>query len=132
MNLGNFSLSLNVNDLAASRAFYEALGFSVFHDASEYNFMILKSPTCVIGLFKGMFDQNIMTFNPGWDANGEPLAQFEDIRSIQQRVMDAGIKIIQQSDETGTGPASFTVIDPDGNPVLIDQHVDAPKHHSSP
>jgi len=127
MNLGNFSLSLNVQDLAASSAFYQALGFTVFHDASEHNFMILKGPTCTIGLFKGMFDQNIMTFNPGWDANGEPLEQFEDIRSIQQRVTDAGVKIVHESDETGTGPASFTVIDPDGNPVMIDQHVDAPK-----
>lgn len=123
MNLGAFSLSLNVKDLSASKAFYEALGFSVFGGDESQGWLILKSPSCVLGLFQGMFDKNMMTFNPGWDSSGQPLSNFEDVRQIQKSVKEQGIAIIDEADEATSGPASFIVVDPDGNPVLIDQHV---------
>lgn len=126
MSLGNFSVSLAVKDLQASRQFYETLGFTTFHDQSAHNWMILKSPTATIGLFQGMFEGNILTFNPGWDAEGEPVTPFEDVRSVQKRLKSAGVEIAQEADETSTGPASFIVTDPDGNTIMIDQHVDAP------
>ncbi len=126
MSLGNFSVSLAVKDLKASREFYETLGFAVFHDQSAHNWMILKSPTATIGLFQGMFEGNILTFNPGWDADGQPVTPFEDVRSIQKRLKSAGVEIAQEADETSTGPASFMVTDPDGNMVMIDQHVEKP------
>ena len=126
MSLGNFSVSLAVKDLKASREFYETLGFAVFHDQSAHNWMILKSPTATIGLFQGMFEGNILTFNPGWDADGQPVTPFEDVRSIQKRLKSAGVEIVQKADETSTGPASFMVTDPDGNMVMIDQHVEKP------
>ena len=126
MSLGNFSVSLAVKDLKASREFYETLGFAVFHDQSAHNWMILKSPTATIGLFQGMFEGNILTFNPGWDADGQPVTPFEDVRSIQKRLKSAGVEIVQEADETSTGPASFMVTDPDGNMVMIDQHVEKP------
>lgn len=126
MNLGNFSISLAVKDLQASRTFYETLGFEVFHDQSDHNWMILKSPTCVIGLFQGMFENNILTFNPGWDANGQAVSPFEDVRSIQKRLKAGGIEIAQEADVESTGPASIMVTDPDGNTIMFDQHVDAP------
>ena len=126
MSLGNFSVSLAVKDLKASREFYETLGFAVFHDQSAHNWMILKSPTATIGLFQGMFEGNILTFNPGWDADGQPVTPFEDVRSIQERLKSAGVEIAQEADETSTGPASFMVTDPDGNMVMIDQHVEKP------
>ena len=113
MSLGNFSVSLAVKDLKASREFYETLGFAVFHDQSAHNWMILKSPTATIGLFQGMFEGNILTFNPGWDADGQPVTPFEDVRSIQKRLKSAGVEIVQEADETSTGPASFMVTDPD-------------------
>ena len=128
MTLGNFSVSLAVKDLAASRKFYETLGFEVFHDQSAHNWMILKSGPAIIGLFQGMFEDNILTFNPGWDANGEPTGKpFEDVREMQKRLKAAGITLTKEADPDGTGPDSITMLDPDGNPVLIDQHVDAPK-----
>jgi len=123
MNLGNFSISLSVTDLAASRAFYEALGFTVIGGAEADGWLILKSPTCVIGLFQGMFDKNMLTFNPGWDADGRPLDDFEDIRVIQKRLKAQGVALATEADETTSGPASLMVVDPDGNPILIDQHV---------
>lgn len=126
MNLGNFSVSLAVKDLQKSRAFYEKLGFEVFHDQSAHNWLIMKNPNCVIGLFQGMFEGNILTFNPGWDANGAPLENFDDVRAIQARLKAAGVELASQAQESGSGPASFTVIDPDGNSILIDQHVPAP------
>ena len=126
MSLGNFSVSLAVKDLKASREFYETLGFAVFHDQSAHNWMILKSPTATIGLFQGMFEGNILTFNPGWDADGQPVTPFEDVRSIQKRLKSAGVEIVQKADETSTEPASFMVTDPDGNMVMIDQHVEKP------
>ncbi|MEP2980531.1 MAG: VOC family protein [Lentilitoribacter sp.] len=122
MDLGNFSQSLAVKDVAASKDFYQELGFEVFHDQSEQGWVIMKSPTAVIGLFQGMFEKNIMTFNPGWDANGQNTDNFTDIREIQKKLKAEGIKIAQEVDEKSSGPASFTVIDPDGNPIMIDQH----------
>jgi predicted lactoylglutathione lyase len=128
MSLGNFSVSLAVKDLQASRTFYETLGFTVFHDQSAQNWMILKSSTATIGLFQGMFKGNIMTFNPGWDADGQPTeVPFEDVRVMQKRLKEAGIEIANEADETSTGPASFLITDPDGNQIMIDQHVDAPE-----
>ncbi|MEO1167206.1 MAG: VOC family protein [Pseudomonadota bacterium] len=123
MNLGNFSLSLAVKDIAASRTFYEALGFGVMHDQSEHGWMILQSPGCTIGLFQGMFEDNILTFNPGWDEKGEPLDDFTDVREIQKRLKAAGIEMIQEADETTSGPASCVFTDPDGNQIMLDQHV---------
>jgi len=122
MHLGNFSLSLAVDDLAASRAFYEKLGFAVLHDQSQHNWMIMKSPTCVLGLFHGMFEKNILTFNPGWDDNGEPVDPFDDVRHIYRALKAAGVAVPGDFDDSGSGPASFALLDPDGNPVLIDQH----------
>ncbi|MEM9495363.1 MAG: VOC family protein [Pseudomonadota bacterium] len=126
MDLGNFSVSLSVKDLQASRAFYEKLGFTVFHDQSAQNWMIMKSSSCVIGLFQGMFEGNILTFNPGWDANGAPVEAFDDVRAIQKHLKSLGVALTAETDETGKGPASITLVDPDGNSILIDQHVDAP------
>lgn len=126
MSLGNFSVSLAVKDLQASRTFYETLGFTVFHDQSAHNWMLMKSPTAIVGLFQGMFEGNIMTFNPGWDDNGQPVSPFEDVRAMQKRLKAAGIEIAQEADEASTGPASFILTDPDGNTIMIDQHVDAP------
>jgi len=122
MELGSFSVSLAVKDLSASRAFYEKLGFAVMGGDADQGWLILKSPSCVIGLFQGMFERNMLTFNPGWDANAQELAEFTDIREIQKTLREAGMGFAQEADETTTGPASFVVIDPDGNPVLVDQH----------
>jgi len=123
MNLGAFSLSLTVKDLSASKSFYEAMGFSVFGGDESQGWLIMKSPSCVLGLFQGMFDKNMMTFNPGWDSNGQRLANFEDVREIQKSLKGQGVAIIDEADEATSGPASFIVVDPDGNPVLVDQHV---------
>lgn len=123
MNLGNFSVSLAVKDIAASRAFYEKLGFAVFMGKAEQGWLIMKHPSCVIGLFQGMFEKNMLTFNPGWDSNGATLAAFTDIRSIQKTLKAAGIDFTSEADETASGPASFVIADPDGNPILVDQHV---------
>ena len=123
MKLGAFSVSLNVKDLAASKAFYEGLGFSVFAGDPEAGWLILKNESAVIGLFQGMFERNILTFNPGWDENAQPLESFTDVRDLQKQLKARGFEIATEADETTTGPASFMVIDPDGNPVLVDQHV---------
>ena len=123
MNLGNFSVSLAVKDLAASRTFYEALGFAVIGGNADQGWLILKSPTCVIGLFQGMFEKNTLTFNPGWDNAGQPLDMFTDVREIQKALKARGITPVSEADESTAGPASCIVVDPDGNPILIDQHV---------
>lgn len=126
MQLGAFSVSLAVKDLEASKAFYEKLGFEVFAGDAAQNWLILKSGDCVVGLFQGMFERNILTFNPGWDASARPLDSFVDVRELQRRLKAQGVVPAQEADETTTGPASFVVVDPDGNPVLVDQHVPAP------
>jgi len=123
MELGAFSISLAVKDLEASRAFYEKFGFMPFAGNAAQNWLILKNGPRVIGLFQGMFDKNILTFNPGWDSNAQKLASFTDIRELQRRLKEQGIQFQQEADESTTGPASFVAVDPDGNPVLFDQHV---------
>lgn len=123
MDLGNFSVSLAVKSLSASRQFYETLGFAVIGGDADQGWLIVKSPSCVIGLFEGMFDKNVLTFNPGWDADGKALDAFTDVRDIQKALKADGVPFASEADETTTGPASCMVIDPDGNPILIDQHV---------
>ncbi|HZK80550.1 MAG TPA: VOC family protein [Humisphaera sp.] len=122
MKLGNFSVSLAVKDLAASRAFYEKLGFRVV-GGNPAHYLILQNQTSTIGLFQGMFDKNILTFNPGWDRNCSTLPDFDDVRDIQRTLKERGISPATAADESTTGPASIMLIDPDGNPILIDQHV---------
>jgi lactoylglutathione lyase len=123
MQLGAFSVSLSVKDLAASRDFYEKLGFEPFHGDASGNWLILRNGDHVIGLFEGMFDTNILTFNPGWDQNAEELQGFTDVRELQRQLTAKGIEPVQAADESTTGPASFIVVDPDGNRILFDQHV---------
>ena len=123
MDLGSFSISLAVKDLAASKAFYEALGFSVFGGNQEQNWLIMKNGTALIGLFQGMFDKNLLTFNPGWDSDANPVPGFTDVRAIQERLKASGLKLNEETDPSTTGPGHITLIDPDGNPILIDQHV---------
>lgn len=123
MNLGNFSTSLAVKDIAASRAFYEKLGFTVFGGHQEQNWLILKNGDTAIGLFQGMFERNILTFNPGWDSNANPLPEFTDVRQLQRDLKTQGIQLLTEADESTSGPASFMVEDPDGNQILVDQHV---------
>jgi len=123
MELGAFSVSLAVKDLSASQAFYEKLGFEVFHGEASQGWLIMKSPSCVIGLFQGMFDQNILTFNPGWNDSAQPLDNFTDVREIQRKLKEDGIEFATEADETTSGPASFVIMDPDGNTILVDQHV---------
>ena len=123
MDLGNFSVSLAVKDLAASRAFYEKLGFKVYAGEPAHNYLILRNGAATIGLFQGMFEKNILTFNPGWDADCQTLAPFTDVRELQRQLRARGIEPATAADEASTGPASFVLVDPDGNPVLVDQHV---------
>jgi catechol 2,3-dioxygenase-like lactoylglutathione lyase family enzyme len=123
MELGAFSVSLTVKDLEASKSFYEKLGFQVFGGDAAQNWLIMKNGDHVIGLFQGMFEKNILTFNPGWDQNAQPLDSFTDVRDLQREVKAQGLTLEAEADESTTGPASFVVIDPDGNPILIDQHV---------
>ena len=123
MDLGTFSISLTVKDLAASKAFYEKFGFTVFAGEASQGWLILKNGTHVIGLFQGMFEKNILTFNPGWDNNAQKLATFTDVRELQRQLRAQGVQFQQEADESTTGPASFVVVDPDGNPILFDQHV---------
>lgn len=123
MELGAFSVSLAVKDLAASRAFYEKLGFRSFMGEPTQNWLILKNGDHVIGLFQGMFDKNILTFNPGWDSNARKLETFTDVRELQRQLKAQGVTLMTEADESTTGPASFIAVDPDGNPVLVDQHV---------
>jgi catechol 2,3-dioxygenase-like lactoylglutathione lyase family enzyme len=127
MQLGNFSVSLAVKDIAASRAFYEKLGFQVIGGDQAQNWLILQNETSTIGLFQGMFSKNSLTFNPGWDRNGGTLPDFEDVRAIQRALKSRGLTLATEADESTSGPASLTLIDPDGNPILIDQHVPSPK-----
>lgn len=123
MELGAFSISLAVKDIKTSQAFYEQLGFqAVMGDASQ-NWLILKNGTHVIGLFQGMFEKNILTFNPGWDSNAQKLDSFTDVRELQRQLKAQGVALVSEADETTTGPAHITLLDPDGNPILIDQHV---------
>ena len=123
MQVGAFSVSLAVKDLEVSRRFYEKFGFAVFAGDAAQNWLILKNGDHVIGLFQGMFEKNILTFNPGWDNSARPLATFTDIRDLQRELKARGVKLQQEADESTTGPASFVAEDPDGNPILFDQHV---------
>ena len=122
MRLGAFSVSLAVQDLAVSRAFYEKLGFELLGGDPTQNWIILKNGDAVIGLFKGMFERNTLTFNPGWDGSAQPLDEFTDVRELQRRLREQGIEFVAEADEASSGPAHFIVLDPDGNPVLVDQH----------
>lgn len=126
MKLGNFSVSLAVKDLGASRAFYEKLGFRASGGNAAKNWIILQNENCTIGLFQGMFDKNILTFNPGWDRDCNTLPEFDDVRAIQRSLKYQGITPVMAADEATTGPASVVLIDPDGNQILIDQHVSKP------
>lgn len=125
MKLGAFSVSLAVSDLAASKEFYQTLGFEVFGGDEAMNYLIMKNGDSLIGLFHGMFDKNILTFNPGWDADASEVAEFDDVRAIQRDLEAAGLALDQRigDDDGGSGPASIVVTDPDGNIILIDQHV---------
>ncbi len=123
MQLGNFSVSLAVKDIAVSRAFYEKLGFRVFGGNAAKGWLILQNDTATIGLFQGMFEKNTLTFNPGWDRSAKTLPQFTDVRDLQKSLKEKGIEFATQADETSSGPASFVIMDPDGNPILVDQHV---------
>lgn len=123
MNLGAFSISLAVKDIAASVAFYEKLGFQPFGGDLANKWIILKNGDHIIGLFQGMLDKNTLTFNPGWDQNAQPLAEFTDIRDIQRHLKSQGVTLTAEADDTTTGPAYAILIDPDGNPVFLDQHV---------
>ena len=122
MNVGAFSISLAVKDLTASREFYESLGFSVFGGDAEQNWLMLRNGDHVIGLFQGMFDSNILTFNPGWDQHAGNVDPFTDVRDIQRSLKAAGIELISEADDASSGPASVMLADPDGNQILIDQH----------
>ncbi|MEO8209438.1 MAG: VOC family protein [bacterium] len=122
MNLGAFSVSLNVKDLNISKAFYENLGFTLFAGGMEKNYLIMKNENALIGLFQGMFTGNILTFNPGWDENANNVEKFDDVREIQRQLKDKNIKLTTEADEKTTGPAGIMLTDPDGNVILIDQH----------
>ncbi len=123
MKLGAFSVSLNVKDINASKQFYESLGFKVFAGDLKMNYLIMKNENSLIGLFYGMFEKTMLTFNPGWDENANKVEKFEDIREIQRNLKSKGIKLMTEADEKTSGPASLMVVDPDGNQILIDQHV---------
>jgi predicted lactoylglutathione lyase len=122
LKLGAFSMSLNVKDIKVSKQFYENLGFSVFGGALQKNYLIMKNGNSLIGLFQGMFQGNILTFNPGWDENAKNIEKFDDVREIQRQLKNKGVKIVNEADEKTSGPASIMITDPDGNVVLIDQH----------
>ncbi len=123
MKLGAFSISLAVKDIKASQTFYDTLGFSVFAGSIEQNYLIMKNGESLVGLFQGMFENNILTFNPGWDQHANALEKFDDVRTIQKHLKSKNITLEHEADETTSGPASFVVLDPDGNAILIDQHV---------
>lgn len=122
MKLGAFSVSLAVKDIAASRTFYEKLGFTVFGGSQEHRWLIMKNESTIIGLFQGMFEGNLLTFNPGWDSDAKNLDEFTDIRDIQRHLKSQGLQLGTEADENSSAPASFTVTDPDGNQILVDQH----------
>lgn len=123
MKLGAFSVSLAVKDIKASKAFYEILGFKVFAGDLDKNYLIMKNESTLIGLFQGMFENNILTFNPGWDQDANTLENFDDVRAIQKHLKSNNITLTSEADESSTGPASLVVLDPDGNAILIDQHI---------
>lgn len=123
MTLGAFSMSLSVKDIQASKTFYETLGFSVFAGNMEQNYLIMKNGDAVIGLFQGMFEQNIITFNPGWNQNAETLESFDDVRTIEKHLKSKQIKLERDTGDSNSGPASIVLYDPDGNTILIDQHI---------
>jgi len=123
MKLGAFSVSLNVKDIKASKQFYENLGFKVFAGDLSKNYLIMKNGNAIIGLFQGMFEQTILTFNPGWDESAQKMEKFDDVRQIQRNLKSSGIKLVAEADESTSGPASLIVVDPDGNQILFDQHV---------
>jgi lactoylglutathione lyase len=123
MKLGVFSLSLAVKDIHASRAFYEKLGFKAFGGDEAHNWLIMKNEETIIGLFQGMFEKNMLTFNPGWDSNAQAVESFTDVRQIQGQLKAQGLQLDPEADENSTGPAYFMLTDPDGNPILVDQHV---------
>ena len=123
MELGAFSVSLAVKDIAASKAFYEKFGFKVVMGNASQHWLILKNGPHVIGLFQGMFEKNCLTFNPGWDSNASKLDKFTDVRELQRQLKAQGVQLTSEADEKSTGPASFSALDPDGNPILVDQHV---------
>ncbi len=123
MKLGAFSVSLAVKDIHKSKAFYEALGFETFHGDIDQGWLIMSNEDKKIGLFQGMFEDNILTFNPGWDGEAKTVEDFDDVRDIQNRLQAAGVELIRTCDPETTGPASITLLDPDGNAILIDQHV---------
>jgi lactoylglutathione lyase len=123
MELGTFSVSLAVQNLEASRRFYESLGFTAFAGDPSQNWLIMKNGDHAIGLFQGMFEKNILTFNPGWDRNAQPLSTFTDVRELQRQLRARGVPLMSEADESTTGPGSFMVVDPDGNTILVDQHV---------
>ena len=127
MDLGNFSISLNVKDIKASKAFYEKLDFKMVAGKLEQNWIVLQNGNARIGLFQGMFDKNIMTFNPGWTKDKETMKDFQDVREIQRTLKTRGLKMAPEANETTEGPAHFMVTDPDGNTLLFDQHVPSPK-----
>ena len=122
MKLGAFSVSLSVKDLAASKAFYEKLGFQPMGGSMEQHYLIMKNEGTLIGLFEGMFEGNLLTFNPGWDENAQAIEQFDDIRSIQKLLQASGVALLSGADENSSGPASLMLADPDGNVILLDQH----------
>ena len=123
MDLGAFCLSLSVKDIKRSQSFYEKLGFAPVGGDVDQNWLIMRNGDHTIGLFQGMFEKNMLTFTPGWDQTAQPLDTFEDIRDIQKKLRAAGLKLDSEADESTSGPASFMVTDPDGNPILVDQHV---------
>jgi catechol 2,3-dioxygenase-like lactoylglutathione lyase family enzyme len=123
MDLGAFSVSLAVKDIQASQEFYAKFGFEVFGGDASQNWLILKNGDCVIGLFQGMFERNMLTFNPGWDSNARELDDLTDVRDLQRQLKAQGVELVSEVDESTTGPGSFMAIDPDGNPVLVDQHI---------
>ena len=123
MELGAFSVSLAVKDLAASRSFYEKFGFEVVGGDAAQHWLILRNGDHTLGIFQGLLEKNMLTFNPGWDKRGQPLSAFTDVRALQAQLKAAGVELISEADDAGQGPASLMAVDPDGNPVLIDQHV---------
>jgi len=123
MQPGAFSISLAVKDIVASKAFYEKLGFKEFHGDISQNWLIMKNGDTIIGLFQGMFEKNMLTFNPGWDSNAQPLDSYTDVRELQRQLSSQGVEFLSEADESTSGPASFLMTDPDGNPILFDQHV---------
>ena len=123
MELGAFSISLNVKDILVSKKFYEKLGFKEFGGDISQNWLIMKNGNSIIGLFQGMFEKNTLTFNPGWDMNANKLDSFSDIRTLQHLLKEQGVELVSEVDDASEGPASFVLMDPDGNPIFVDQHV---------